>query len=494
MVNIQNFSVDGVILIGGIFLLAGVLMTKVSARAGVPSLVLFMFLGMLLGSDVSGLIYFSNAEIAQMVGIVALIIILFEGGLQTQWKHIRPVLGGSIVLATLGVLITTGIVAVAAYYVFDLTWLQALLLGSIVGSTDAAAVFSVLAGQNIKSKISSTLEAESGTNDPMAMFLTIAFVQLIMIPDSSVWTMLGSFLLQMGLGLVLGLALGFFASWTINRIRLDASGLYAVLAAGFAIFIYSFTAVLGGSGLLAVYLAALVIGTRDLTHSYSIISFHEGFAWLMQIVMFVILGLLVFPSQLADWELIWKGLVLSFVLIFVARPAAVFISTAFFDYDVKEKLFMSWAGLRGAVPIVLATFPMLAGMENSILFFNIVSFIVLTSALLQGSTIPFFAEKLGLNGRPVPKRIHSLELVSMDRANAEMLEVELSEKSPFAGQLVQTIGLPNQTLISAIIRSGKLVMPTGTTRLRKGDVLYVLTEKKQVPKVKLVLGEEDFVN
>ena len=489
-----DFSINGIILLGGIFLLTGVLMTKISARAGVPSLVLFLIIGMLLGSDVSGLIYFSNAELAQMVGIVALIIILFEGGLQTQWKNIRPVLGASLVLATLGVLITTGVVAWAAYYILDIGWLEALLLGSIVGSTDAAAVFSVLAGQNIKARISATLEAESGTNDPMAMFLTIAFIQLIMIPDASGWTMFGSFVLQMGVGAVFGISLGYVASWTVNRIRLEASGLYAVLAAGFAIFIYSFTAILGGSGLLAVYLAALVIGTRELTHSHSIISFHEGFAWLMQIVMFMLLGLLVFPSELLEWELIWKGLVLSLVLIIIARPIAVFVSTAFFDYSIQEKLFVSWAGLRGAVPIVLATFPMLAGLENSFMFFNFVFFIVLTSALLQGSTIPFIAEKLSLNGRPSPKRIHSLELVSMDRANAEMLEVVLSEKSPFAGQLVQTIGLPKQTLISAIIRSGRLVMPTGTTKLRVGDVLYVLTEKKQVSKVKMVLGEEDIVD
>jgi cell volume regulation protein A len=295
----------------------------------------------------------------------------------------------------------------------------------------------------------------------------------------------------MGLGAVFGVALGFLASWTLNRIRLDAAGLYPVLSAGFAIFIYSATAMLHGSGLLAVYLAALVIGTRKLTQSYSIISFHEGVAWLMQIIMFVLLGLLVFPSQLFDWDLMWRGIVLSFVLILVARPIAVFISTLFFDYSLNEKLFLSWAGLRGAVPIVLATFPMLAGVENSYLFFNIVFFIVLTSALIQGSSIPYVAMKLKLNGRPLPKRIHSLELISMDRANAEMLEVELTAKSPFAGQLVQTIGLPKQTLISAIIRSGKLVMPTGTTKLKVGDVLYVLTEKKQVPKVKMVLGEED---
>ncbi|QHJ69294.1 potassium/proton antiporter [Planococcus halotolerans] len=489
-----DYTINGIILICGAFLLMGVLMTKVSARAGVPSLVLFMIIGMILGSDISGLIYFSNAEVAQLVGVVALIIILFEGGLQTQWKNIRPVLGGSLVLATLGVLITTAVVAVAAYFVLGISVLEALLLGSIVGSTDAAAVFSVLAGQNIKGRISSTLEAESGTNDPMAMFLTIAFIQLILTPESSVFTMLGSFVLQMGVGAIFGVALGLLASWTINRIKLNASGLYAVLSVGFAIFIYSFTAILGGSGLLAVYLAALVIGTRDLTHSYSIISFNEGLAWLMQILMFVILGLLVFPSQLADWDLIWRGLILSLVLIFIARPIAVFVSTIFFDYSLNEKLFMSWAGLRGAVPIVLATFPMLANLDNSFLFFNIVFFIVLTSALLQGSTIPFFANKLKLNGRPSPKRIHSLELVSMDKANAEMLEVELTSKSPFAGQLVQTIGLPKQTLISAIIRSGRLVMPTGTTKLKVGDVLYVLTEKKQVSKVKMVLGEEDIVN
>jgi cell volume regulation protein A len=444
-----------------------------------------------LGSDISGLIYFSNAEIAQLVGIVALIFILFEGGLQAKWKHIRPVLGGSLSLATIGVVITATIVAVTANYILDITWLEAFLLGSIVGSTDAAAVFSVLAGQNIKSKISSTLEAESGTNDPMAMFLTIAFIHLIALPETSIGTMLGSFILEMGLGAVFGVALGFLASWTLNRIRLDAAGLYPVLSAGFAIFIYSATAMLHGSGLLAVYLAALVIGTRKLTQSYSIISFHEGVAWLMQIIMFVLLGLLVFPSQLFDWDLMWRGIVLSFVLILVARPIAVFVSTLFFDYSLNEKLFLSWAGLRGAVPIVLATFPMLAGVENSYLFFNIVFFIVLTSALIQGSSIPYMAMKLNLNGRPLPKRIHSLELISMDRANAEMLEVELTAKSPFAGQLVQTIGLPKQTLISAIIRSGKLVMPTGTTKLKVGDVLYVLTEKKQVPKVKMVLGEED---
>lgn len=486
----EQFSTDFVVLLMGVFLLCGVMMTKLSARVGVPALILFMFLGMILGSDILGIIHFTNAKIAQMVGVLALIIILFEGGLQTQWKQVRPVLGSSIVLATLGVLITTSIVAVAAYYILGIGWLEAFLLGSIVGSTDAAAVFSVLSGQNIKQKLTSTLEAESGTNDPMAMFLTIVFIEWILMPDISAWSFAGMFFIQMGLGALFGFGLGYIASKTMNKIKLDAGGLYAVLSAGFAIFIYSLTAVLGGSGLLAVYIAAMIIGNRELTHSYSIFSFHEGLAWLMQISMFVILGLLVFPSELANWELIWKGLVLSFVLLAIARPLAVFASTIFSSYNLKEKLFISWAGLRGAVPIVLATFPMLAGVENSRIYFNIVFFIVLTSALLQGSTIPFVANLLKLNGPFVPKRIHSLELISMERANAEMLEVEVSLTSPFAGQLVQTIGLPEKTVISAIIRQGELVMPTGSTILQTKDVLYILTAKEQVENVKLVLSEE----
>jgi potassium/hydrogen antiporter len=489
----EHFTTDFIILLIGVFLLCGVLMTKLSARAGVPALILFMFLGMILGSDISGLIHFSSPKLAQMIGVFALIIILFEGGLQTQWKHVRPVLGSSVVLATLGVLLTTSIVAVAAYYVLGIGWLEAFLLGSIVGSTDAAAVFSVLSGQNIKQKLTSTLEAESGTNDPMAMFLTIIFIEWILLPDLSAWSLVGMFVMQMALGALFGFGLGFFASKTMNKIKLDAGGLYAVLSAGFAIFIYSITAVLGGSGLLAVYIAAMIIGNRELTHSHSIFGFNEGFAWLMQIVMFVMLGLLVFPSELANWDLIWKGLVLSFVLITIARPIAVFASTMFFPYTRKEKWFMSWAGLRGAVPIVLATFPMLAGIENSTMYFNIVFFIVVSSALLQGSTIPFVAKLLGLNGPPVSKRIHSLELISMDRANAEMLEIEVSPNSPFSGQLVQTIGLPEKTVISAIIRQGDLVMPTGATKLKPKDVLYILTAKDQVKNVKLVMSEEEIL-
>ncbi len=486
----NEFTVEVVVLLIGFFLLSGVLMTKLTSKAGVPALVLFMILGMVLGSDISGLIYFSDAGLAQTIGMFALVVILFEGGLQTEWRNVRPVIKGAAVLATLGVVLTTAVLAVAIHYVLGLGWIESFLLGSIVGSTDAAAVFSVMSGQNIKPKMSATLEMESGSNDPMAMFLTVAFIQWLTLDDFAFGNLIISFFLQMGLGLLLGLLFGWLTSQWMNKIKLDASGLYAVLSIGFAMAIFSLTALVGGSGILAVYVAGIMIGNRELNHSHSILRFHEGFAWLMQLVMFVILGLLVFPSELANWDLISKGLILSFILMFVARPIAVFVGTIFFDYTFKEKLFLSWAGLRGAVPIVLATFPLLAGVENAYLYFNMVFFIVITSALLQGSTISNVARWLGLEAPSSPKRIHQLELVSMDKANAEMLEVEISNDSPYLNSLVQDMDLPDDTVISAIIRDGELVMPTGQTELLERDVLYILTDKKQVKALKEAMGEE----
>lgn len=489
----NEFTVEVVVLLIGFFLLSGVLMTKLTSKAGVPALVLFMILGMVLGSDISGLIYFSDAGLAQTIGMFALVIILFEGGLQTEWRNVRPVIKGAAVLATLGVVLTTAVLAVAIHYVLGLGWIESFLLGSIVGSTDAAAVFSVMSGQNIKPKMSATLEMESGSNDPMAMFLTVAFIQWLTLDDFAFGNLIISFFLQMGLGLLLGLLFGWLTSQWMNKIKLDASGLYAVLSIGFAMAIFSLTALVGGSGILAVYVAGIIIGNRELNHSHSILRFHEGFAWLMQLVMFVILGLLVFPSELANWDLISKGLILSFILMFIARPIAVFVGTIFFDYTFKEKLFLSWAGLRGAVPIVLATFPLLAGVENAYLYFNMVFFIVITSALLQGSTISNVARWLGLEAPPSPKRIHQLELISMDKANAEMLEVEISNDSPYLNSLVQDMDLPDDTVISAIIRQGELVMPTGQTELLERDVLYILTDKKQVKALKEAMGEEVYV-
>ncbi|TFE01176.1 potassium/proton antiporter [Jeotgalibacillus sp. R-1-5s-1] len=475
----MDFSVDGLIFLMAAMLIIGVVATKFSSRLGMPSLVLFLMAGMLL----SEFIYFENTEFVQLVGILALIVILFEGGTQTQWQSIRPVIGPSASLATLGVLITSGIVGVAAVVILDLSWLEGLLLGAIVGSTDAAAVFSVLGTKNIKERLTSTLEAESGTNDPMAVFLTIMFIELIQFPDTSVFSLFGGFVMQMSIGLVAGLILGRITAVVINKINLDASGLYPVLALSFAIFTYAGTTFINGSGLLAVYVMAVMVGNHDLTYRHSILRFNEGFAWMMQIVMFILLGLLVFPNQLLD--VIWQGILLSLILMIIARPVGVFLSMIGMKYSVKEKVFISWAGLKGAVPIVLATYPIVAGIENALLIFNTVFFVVLTSALIQGGTLSWLGNKLGLSGEEVAPSPYSLELVSLGKTESEMVELTIPKDSAVAGYQLVDITLPKHTLITAIIRNQKILTPTGNTRIKEGDTLYVLTRKKTRDLVKV---------
>ncbi|WP_096199916.1 potassium/proton antiporter [Bacillus sp. FJAT-45350] len=485
---LEQINIDYFILLAALLLIIGVLTTKFSTRLGVPALVLFLLVGMVMGSDGLGFIHFDNPKLAQLIGIFALVIILFEGGMQTKWSSVKSVAVPSLTLATLGVLITTIVVAVAAKLIFDVTWLEGFLFGAIVGSTDAAAIFAVLKGQNIRNKLSSTLEAESGTNDPMAVFLTLSLIELMTIDQPVYYLLLGSFIWQMGIGLLMGYLLGRFASYAINKINLDSSGLYPIFALAFALLTYSLTDLIGASGLLAVYIAALVIGNQDLTYRHSIFRFNEGFAWMMQILMFIILGLLVFPAQLVSFDIIIKGLLLSIILIFVARPVAVFLSTMRMGYDLKEKVFLSWAGLKGAVPIVLATFPMTMGLENSQLFFNVVFFVVLTSALIQGSTISIIAEKLGLNGPNKVETPHSLELVSIGKANAEIIEFVVNEQSVIKGKFLKDINFPKDVLISAIIRSGDLITPQGDTNIKSGDILYILVSKKRKKELKSFLN------
>ncbi|TMW70380.1 potassium/proton antiporter [Alteribacter natronophilus] len=486
-------NTDYFILILALFFIIGVVTTKFSSRLGVPALILFILIGMIAGSDGLGLIYFDNASYAQLIGIFALVVILFEGGLSTKWSTIKPVAIPSLLLATVGVLVTSFTVAVAATFLLDVTWLEGLLFGAIVGSTDAAAVFAALKGQNIQSRLGATLEAESGTNDPMAMFLTLALIQLITIDHYTVWDTVGTFVLQMGLGLIMGLGLGWIASWVINRVNLDSGGLYPIIAMGFALLTYSATASLGGSGLLAVYVAALYIGNSDLTYRHTIFRFNEGFAWMMQLLMFVILGLLVFPGQLFTMEVIVRGLLLSFVLILIARPLAVLISTLGFKYTWKEKTLLSWAGLRGAVPIVLATFPLIAGLENAQMFFNVVFFVVLTSALIQGSTISPFANLLGLSGPKKVTPLHSLELISIGQANAEIVEYSVNEETKIVGRNLAEIDFPEDVLINAIIRDGELVTPYGETVIEANDILYILVSRKSKKDLTRLLGERKSV-
>lgn len=483
-------STDSFILLLAFLFIVGVLTTRFSTRLGVPSLIFFIMVGMVMGSDVLGIIYFDNAGLAQMIGVIALVIILFEGGLQTDLKDVKPVIIPSLSLATVGVLITSGIVAVAAKMILGLDWLEAILFGAIVGSTDAAAVFAVLKGHNISPKLGSTLEAESGSNDPMAVFLTVAMIELITIPDASILKLIGDFFLQMGLGLILGVIFGKVAVKSLNSINLDSSGLYPVFATAFALLTYGVTTFLNGSGLLAVYIAAITIGNAEIAYRHSIFRFTEGFAWMMQILMFVILGLLVFPSELFNLAILIQGILISVILMMVARPAAVFISTIKMDYSQKERIFLSWAGLKGAVPIILATFPLLAGIEDSHQIFNVVFFVVLTSALIQGATIPMLANKLGLNGPKKTIPMQSLELISLGKADAEMIEYEMEGDSAIVGKTLMDIHFPEGTLVNAIIRHGKLIAPTGNTVIMAGDFLYILSGRKNKPKLKKLLKEK----
>lgn len=387
---------DGWLLVTSLLLLASILAWKISSRLGIPALLLFLGIGMLAGSDGPGGIYFDNAQLAQDVGIVALAYILFAGGLETEWKTVRPALGGALSLSTIGVLLTAVIVAVFALFVLHVSFAEGLLLGAIISATDAAAVFSVLGARNLQltGRLLPLLELESGTNDPMAVFLTIGLTSLLSNPQESVWSLPLLFVQQMGVGAILGLLIGWAAIWLLGRLSLDVEGLYRVFTIALVLFAYAFTALLGGSGFLAVYLVGLLLGNSSVQRVDRLSRFHDSLAWLMQIAMFLILGLLVFPSHLPT--VIGNGLLITGIAIFIARPVSVLIALLPVKMSLQEKLFIGWVGLRGAVPIVLATFPLLAGVPKASILFDLVFFIVLVSVLLQGTTAPLVAKWLGV--------------------------------------------------------------------------------------------------
>ena len=387
---------DEWLLISSVLLLLSIFAWKVSSKLGIPALVLFLGIGMLAGSDGPGGIYFDDALLTQSVGVVALAFILFAGGLETQWQVVRPALWGALSLSTIGVLLTAMVVAVFALLVFHVSFLEGLLLGAIISATDAAAVFSVLGARNLQltGKLLPLLELESGTNDPMAVFLTLGLTRLLTNPHESVVGVILLFVQQMGVGVVLGLLIGWVAIWLLNRLQLDVEGLYRVFTIALVLFTYGLTAILGGSGFLAVYLVGLLLGNSSVQRVDRLSRFHDGIAWLMQIGMFLLLGLLVFPSRLP--AVVGSGLLITAVAVFVARPVSVFIALFPVKMSWQEKCFVSWVGLRGAVPIVLATFPLLAGLPRASLLFDLVFFVVLVSVLLQGASAPVVARWLGV--------------------------------------------------------------------------------------------------
>ncbi len=464
-------------------LLISVLVSKISDRFGIPALLLFLGLGMLAGSDGPGGIYFDNPAIAQFVGVIALVLILFSGGLDTDIRQVRAVLREGLLLSTLGVLITALITGWVAIALLDLPPLVGLLIGAIVSSTDAAAVFAMLRSKGIglKGNLKPLLELESGSNDPMAIFLTVGLIQLIQSAQQSPLNLIALFFLQMLVGGVVGWLMGRGMVWLINHIRLGYEGLYPALSLALVLLTFGIATILGGSGFLAVYLTGIVLGNREFIHRRSLLRFHDGLAWLMQITMFLTLGLLVFPTRLVP--IAGSGLLIAAALMLLARPISIFLALIGSRFDFREKLFLSWVGLRGAVPIILATFPLLAQIPQADLIFNIVFFVVLTSVLLQGTTITPVARWLKLDAPVTPKRIYPIEYTPIGGFKSELKELAVPPHSPMVGKAIVELGLPDDFLVVLIARQNDFVMPSGGTIIEAGDTLLALADAKTFEEV-----------
>ena len=468
---------DGeLILVAGALLAAGIAASLLAARVRLPGLLLFLALGMVLGSDVTGWIEFGQTgtdyELARTIGIVALALILFEGGLTAGYEEIRPVLRPAVGLALVGTFVTAALTGMAASWLFDLSTLEGLLLGSIVASTDGAAIFSLLRGSTLRRPVARTLEGEAGLNDPVAVLLVIGFVDWINEDGYGAADMALLFVMELGIGLAVGLAVGWFAVNGLRRARLDSPGLYPVATLATAALAFGAADALHGSGFLSAYLAGLALGSAPIPARRTVTVFHEGVAWVAQIVMFMTLGLLVFPSELGDVAL--EGTALALVLVFVARPAAAFVSTAFDRFSAADRFVLGWAGLRGAVPVVLATFPVIDHVQKSTMFFNVVFFAVVISTLVQGTTFEPLAKRLGVTTTEPALPRPLTETGTIRRLGAEIVEYPVGPEDAVAGHRVRELGLPRDALLSVIVRGEEAVLPRGSTRIEAGDRLHLV--------------------
>jgi potassium/hydrogen antiporter len=470
-------TVETVLAAAGILLLVGILASKTAGRLGIPALVLFLFVGMLAGSEGPGGIAYDDPASAQFLGVIALVLILFAGGLDTRWADVRAVLLPGVLLATVGVAVTAAVMGIFLHYVMGLPWLFSLLFGAVVSSTDAAAVFAVLRSRNIslKPRLRALLELESGSNDPMAVILTLGLTGLIINPATN-WSGVGlDLVLQLALGVLLGYAIGRGSVWLINRVNLPYEGLYPVLTLALVLGAYGLVSFGHGNGFLAAYVAGLVLAHARFIHKASVVRFHDGLAWLMQITMFILLGLLVFPSQLA--QVAGLGLASALCLIFLARPIAVFLCLTPLRVPFREQVLVSWVGLRGAVPIILATFPLLAGVEGAGLLFNVVFFVVLTSVLIQGPTISIMAKWLKLDEPHSKRTNYPLVFEQTASTTSDLFELDLSENAATAGKRIVDLALPERTLIVLVHRGDEFLVPHGSLELKPEDKLLVLADR-----------------
>jgi cell volume regulation protein A len=464
---------DGeLILLAGALMAAGIVAAFIADRVRIPGLLLFLGLGMLAGSEGIGGIEFNDAELARTLGTIGLVLIIFEGGLTAGWGEIRPVLGTAVSLATIGTLLTAVIAGLAAKWIIGLGTLEAMIVGSAIAATDSAAIFSVLRGSNLERPVARSLEGESGMNDPVALLLVVGFIDWIQKPDYGALDMVGLFVVKLTIGAGLGLGLGWIARRAFLKLDPSTPGTYPVASIATAGIAYGLTEILGGSGLLAVYFTALTLGMGELPGRRTAATFHQGLGWVSQITLFFMLGLLLFPSDLGD--LAGEGLLLSAVLILIARPAAAVAATLFSPFDLRERLMLGWAGLRGATPIWLATFPVVAGVAAGERLFDLVFFVVITSTLIQGASFEPLAQRLRLTtAEPaLPRRLH--ESGRIRELGGDVVVHRVRPGAAIDGHPIRDLQLPREALVNVIVREGRAIPPRGSTEIREGDELHVL--------------------
>ncbi len=485
LVNADPFLVAGLLFF--LSLVAGTL----SERIRVPALILFLAIGMFAGVDGPGGLVFDDFENTNTIGTVALAFILFSGGFQTQWRDIRPIVTQGVVLSTLGVFLTAILMAVPIALLPPFDCKDAFLLGAIVSSTDAAAVFSILRTQKVglRGSLKPLLEFESGSNDPMAVFLTLAALNWMRSPDVPLAQMAVKFVVQMAAGGLIGLLMGHCACWLIQRLRVENEALYPVWGISIVLATFGLSETVYGNGYLAVYVCGIVMAEGDFLYKNSLQRFHEGFAWLMQIAMFLVLGLLVNPRELMRVRVISVGLLISGCLMFIARPVAVFVCTSLSRLSFREKLFVSWTGLRGAVPIILATYPLTEGHDDARYIFNLIFFVVLTSVLLQGKTLAKAAKWLKLDTSVRATRSYPL---AFDRTpgtgSEETREIDILSDAAVVGHTVGELKFPEGVTILLINRGSKFLIPKGGTRLEANDTLLLFGERARLYEVERELA------